>query len=165
MRTIPLVALAATAALATTAAAEIIVIEVDLSFADEVPAPVVTGFSPTGSATVTINTDTLFVEIMGTYSGMTSNVNNAHLHGLAAPGAIASPIFTLAHDGGTSGTISGSATLSAGNFQGLLDGLTYINVHTVNNASGEIRGQVIVPTPGSMALMGLAGLTAMRRRR
>ena len=164
MRTIPLVAGAAIACLATSAHAAIFVFNVALEPGQEVSAPVLGGATPTGSATVTVNTDTNFVEIMGTYSGMTSTVIGSHLHGLAGFGANASVLIGLSNTGGTSGSFSGSGTLSASNFDGLMNGQTYLNIHTQNNGGGEIRGQV-VPTPGAVALAGLAGLATLRRRR
>ena len=44
--------------------------------------------------------------------------------------------------GGISGTFSGADVLTPENLAGLLDGRTYLNVHTENNGPGEIRGQV-----------------------
>jgi uncharacterized protein (TIGR03382 family) len=165
MRTIPLVAGAAAACLATAASADIIIVNVDIEPGQEVSAPALGGATPSGSATVTINTDTSFVEIMGTYSGMTSNVTGSHLHGLAGFGVNAGILISLSNSGGTSGSFSGSGTLSMANFDGLMAGNTYINVHTTTNPGGEIRGQVIIPAPGAFAAAGLAGLATLRRRR
>jgi hypothetical protein len=43
----------------------------------------------------------------------------------------------------------------------LLAGNTYINVHTVNNRGGEIRGQIPLPTSLALLLPGLLGLGLM----
>jgi uncharacterized protein (TIGR03382 family) len=40
----------------------------------------------------------------------------------------------------------------------------YVNIHTESFPSGELRGQII-PSPASLALLGLGGLAATRRRR
>jgi hypothetical protein len=40
------------------------------------------------------------------------------------------------------GTITGGGTLTAVQVQGMLDGLTYVNLHTDLIPGGEIRGQV-----------------------
>ncbi len=122
--------------------------EISLTADEEVPAPTLNGSTPSGSAVVEIDPDTGDVHISGTYEGMTSNVNNAHLHGLAPAGQPAGVVFGLTHTGGTSGTFKGSGTLSPAELQGFVSGLTYINVHTVNNGPGEIRGQI----PGILAV-------------
>ncbi len=47
----------------------------------------------------------------------------------------------------------------------LLAGLAYLNIHTVQFAGGEIRGQISqVPEPSSLLLFGTAGLLALARR-
>jgi hypothetical protein len=40
------------------------------------------------------------------------------------------------------GHIAGTAELTAEQLGALIDGKTYINIHTAANPSGEIRGQV-----------------------
>ncbi|MGK0190432.1 MAG: hypothetical protein ACI9R3_006259 [Verrucomicrobiales bacterium] len=113
-----------------------------LNVAQEVPAPTVGDATPTGFAFVTVSPDTRMVEIAGSFSGLTSNIAAAHLHGLAAADATAGVLFALTPTGEKEGTLSGSGVLSEDNFAGFLRSETYVNVHTGNNGSGEIRGQV-----------------------
>ena len=80
-----------------------IVFDVSLDPGQEVPAPTLIGHSPSGSATVDVNTITGAVNVTGSYTGMTSIVKAAHLHGLAPPGMIADPIVTFTVSGGMSG--------------------------------------------------------------
>ena len=112
-----------------------------LSSDQSVPAPALGDAKPFGFAFVSANPDTRTVEISGSYFGMTSDVTAAHLHGLAGPGASAGVLFALTASGGTEGTLSGNGVLSEANFASFLDGQTYINVHTANNGSSEIRAQ------------------------
>lgn len=159
-----LIIAAAIALSASIASADIINVDVALTPEQEVPTPTLDGATPSGQATVTFDTATREVTITGSYTGMTSNVVGSHLHGLAGPGATAGVVFGLANTGGTDGTFSGNSTLSESDFQGLLDGMTYINIHTSNNGPGEIRGQV-VPEPATAALLLGAAACMIRRRR
>jgi hypothetical protein len=104
-----------------------------------------------------------------TYSGLTSSVLQSHLHfaKVHVPGGIYAFLCTNLGNGpaGTpacpnpSGTVTGTITpasiiavpgqnIVAGDFTALLQALssntTYVNVHTNNFKSGEIRGQVQV---------------------
>ncbi len=123
--------------------AQAITYDVSLDSAQEVPAPTLNGSTPSGTATVDVNTLDGSISISGTYTGMTSNVSASHLHGLAPAGTATGVILPVPPSGGTSGTFGGSGILAATDLDGLLDGLTYLNVHTANNGPGEIRGQVV----------------------
>jgi hypothetical protein len=96
-----------------------------------------------------------------TFSGLTSPVNNGHIHGPAAAGANSGTtvnFVTLAgaafSNGATAGTGHGSllltsATAITNTMNGdslkklMLAGLTYANIHTTGNGGGEIRGQIL----------------------
>ncbi len=130
------------AALALGAAASAQTFNITLSGAEEVP-PVPT--AGTGTGTVTLNVSTGAITINGTYTGLTSAANMAHLHGPAAPGASAGIILGCVVSGGTTGTYSGGGTLTPTQVTNVMNGLTYLNVHTVMFGAGEIRGQVVAP--------------------
>ncbi len=136
----PLISLLSALALGAAASAQTFTITLDGS--QEVP-PVPT--TATGTGTVTLNVTTGACTISGTYTGLTSACNNAHLHGPGAPGVIAGIILGATHTGGTTGTYSGSGTLTPTQVGHVLNGLTYLNVHSVMFGAGEIRGQVVEP--------------------
>jgi len=145
-----LMAFVAAAGIVAAAQAEIIVYNIPMKGSQEVPSNASPG---TGTAQITLNTTTGGVSVTGSYSGMLSNVTAAHIHGLAAAGANAGVIVGLTTSGGTTGTISGSGTLTAGQVTGMQNGLTYVNVHTTGLPGGEIRGQIVpLPLPGAFSL-------------
>jgi hypothetical protein len=154
-------ALTAVAAAALPASADIIQFNFGLDGLQEVPPVTTPGF---GLATVTLNTVTGDVSVSGTFQDLLANVQAAHIHGLAPVGVNAGVILGLQLTGTTTGTISGMGTLTAAQVQGMIEGRTYINVHTTQHPGGEIRGQV-VPAPGAVAMLGAVGLMAARRRR
>jgi len=52
----------------------------------------------------------------------------------------------------------GIPSAAAALINGITTGLTYLNIHTVNNPGGEIRG-FLIPEPQSLALLGIGMLT------
>lgn len=153
--------------------AGLITYDFPIDVAQEVPAPTIpSGFSPSGTGLVTLDTDTNELTFEITYQGLTGDIVSpgAHIHGPAAAGSTAGVFVFLA--GGTSGNplpqppsgvLTGSAILTDTQEQWVLDGLAYVNIHTAQNGAGEIRGQV-VPEPATIGLLGLAGLAVLRRR-
>jgi CHRD domain len=121
----------------------------------------------TGKLTLDVDPNSKTATYSLTYSGLTSNVLQAHLHfaKVHVPGGIYAFLCTNLGNGpaGTpacpnpSGTVTGTITpasilavpgqnITAGDFNALLAALgsntTYVNVHTNNFKAGEIRGQV-----------------------
>ncbi|HEX6883369.1 MAG TPA: CHRD domain-containing protein [Planctomycetota bacterium] len=141
------------------AAADIRTYGVNLSGAQEVP-PVVTG--GVGGCLVTLDDVTGMVTVNGSYQGMNGNVTASHIHGPAPAGANAGILIGLTPTGGTSGNISGGGTLSAANVTNMLNGLTYVNVHSTTSPGGEIRGQIVQQVPSlSPVLLGVLAVLAV----
>jgi hypothetical protein len=130
--------------------------------AQEVPAVATPAF---GAATITYDDVTNLLSWTIYYQDLTGTSTDAHFHGPAGPGVSAGVLVPIPHtDGLTSDTLIGSAVLSALNETRLLTGLMYINIHSTFRPGGEIRGQVLLPEPTTLVLMG-AGLAAIARRR
>ncbi|MGE3311501.1 MAG: CHRD domain-containing protein [Limisphaerales bacterium] len=128
-----------------------------LSGAQEAPTPVVT--PGRGSGHFSLEGDQLTFVI--NYSGLPGAATLAHIHGPAAIGASAGVMVDLApfHNGplGTSGQFSGTIALTADQLVSVASGLTYVNVHTDANRSGEIRGQILPCVTGLPLAATLSG--------
>jgi len=147
-----------------------------------VPDPGSGGLGPGG---ISYDTDTNILSIdikWGSGNGftdLTGNVSSSHIHGMtASPPPLgftqnAGVLYTLHTLPGfdtsaTNGGFVGTVSISEGDEAGLLAGRTYINVHTIANGGGEIRGQLTaVPIPAAVYLFatGLIGLIAAGRRK
>jgi hypothetical protein len=108
-----------------------------------------TGSAGTGECTVILIESSGSVSVSCTYQGLTGTANNAHIHGLSPPGVNSGVIVPLTQTGGTSGSITGGGVLSPELVQGMLDGLTYVNLHSTFKPGGEIRGQIVGGEPFS----------------
>ena len=165
----------------------------NLSGANEVPPVVSPG---TGFGLVVLDPDAHTLELDVTFSGLTSNTTAAHIHccqplGTNAGVATTLPAFQGFPLGVTSGTYSSTAfnltqpeiynpafvTAQGGSLPqaeaaliaGILGGMSYLNIHTVNFQPGEIRDQLHpVPEPATLLLWGSTaaalGLARWRRR-
>jgi hypothetical protein len=142
----------------TAPVSKIVTFKATMNGASEVPANTTTG---TGTFTATLDTATNIFTYDIVFSGLTSNVNNGHIHGPAATTVSAGTTLNFNTWPGAqfsfglpAGTAHGVATLTAATqitaaINGdslkklLFAGLTYANIHTTQNAGGEIRGQIL----------------------
>ena len=164
-----------------------------LSGASEIPPN--DGSPGTGNALITIDFDTLMMDVNITFGGLTSNTTAAHIHcctvtpGSANVGvATVLPSFTDFPLGVTSGTYDHTFDMAdASSYNpafvtaqgsvsnafnalvaGVASGNAYLNIHTESFPGGEIRGLLhAVPEPETYALLaiGLAALGWRGRRR
>ncbi|MGB9187494.1 MAG: CHRD domain-containing protein [Methylovirgula sp.] len=118
---------------------------VQLTGSEQVP-PVMTPGK--GTADLTYDASTRLLTWTVTYSGLSSAVTMAHLHGPAAAGKNARvQIWMTKHGMAVTSPIKGQATLSPTQAKQFMAGDWYINVHTESNPAGELRGQVVPPKP------------------
>jgi aldose sugar dehydrogenase len=90
-----------------------------------------------GRASLVLSPDEKSARISLVFSGLSSGQTDAHIHGPAAAGVSAPPVFPL-----PLGQLSDfSITLTPSQVQDLKNGLFYVNVHSSNFPTGEIRGQ------------------------
>ena len=145
----------------------------------------------TGSGFVIFDTVLQTLRVHMEFSGLTTPTVDSHIHCCADPTTNAgvaigftstgfplgvtsglydnvfdltdTTIYTAAFLGAGGGTAAGAAARLLTN---LLDGMAYLNIHTDQFRPGEIRGQLLVPEPGTMMLLGAAALlgVALRRR-
>ena len=91
----------------------------------------------TGRASLVLSPDEKTARVSLTFTGLSSGQTDAHIHGPAVPGVSAPPVFPL-----PLGQLSDfSITLTPAQVQDLKNGLFYVNVHSTNFPTGEIRGQ------------------------
>ncbi len=113
-----------------------------LSGNNERPTPLAT--TGTGSGTFALVRDRLAVAV--TYRNLSSTATASHIHGPASLTGTAGVLVPLdPYNGGAygiSGSLSGIAPMTVPQLLNLIDGLTYVNVHTSLNGGGEIRGHI-----------------------
>jgi len=174
-----------TLALLASASVHAATVSVVINAAQEVPANVSTG---TGTGMFTLNADNTF-SFSISFSGLTSGITGAHIHGNATPGQGVPgtntgimvdivggvvPAGITAAGGTTSGTFTGTnvsiASLTrpgaaSGFVTALALGQTYFNLHNSQFPGGEIRGNIpavttVIPLPAPALLM-LGGLALL----
>lgn len=131
-------ALLATPLLAGQARAEMVTFHAKLDGASQVP-PVTTSGSGMATATLDTKTDMLTYDI--TYSGLTGKPVAAHIHGPAPVGKNAGVLVPF--KGSLASPMKGTLKLTAAQAKDVMDGMTYINIHTAMHKGGEIRGQLM----------------------
>jgi hypothetical protein len=152
-----------------------------------------TGSPGSGTFTSTFDPTTNVLAFVLTWTDLTTNLTNAHIHLAATPGGnggVLVPFFAAgtvetitptppALPLGTAGSLTESIQITdpvtlASFLSGSAGGLLYVNVHSVNFPGGEIRGNLpattLTPEPASLgltlaALAGLMALGAHKRRR
>jgi glucose/arabinose dehydrogenase/plastocyanin len=138
-----------------------VLMQADLNGANERLTPIDT--PATGLGTLTLYGNQLAMNV--TYSGLKAAASAAHIHGPAGTEAPANVMVDLSSlNGGafgTNGSFAGTVTLTPAQLAAVIDGLTYINVHTSVNSSGEIRGQLL---PQSTAIPFTAWMSGLMER-
>lgn len=123
--------------LAGTASAATEKFHANLTAGAEVPATKSTG---SGEATVSLDTATHEITYDVTFKGFASDVTAGHIHGPAGPGKNAGVVVPF--EKSPTSPVHGTAKLSTEQQQQLVSGMYYVNIHTKNNPSGAIRGQL-----------------------
>lgn len=97
----------------------------------------------TGQGTFVIDTDanTIDYNITFTDSLLLAPETAAHIHCCAPPGVNAGVIIPLP----LGNPKIGQGTYTEANEAGILNGLSYVNIHTTAFPGGEIRGQIVAP--------------------
>ena len=135
-----LLGLALSGVMATCALAAPKTINIPLSGATEVPPVQTTG---KGTAMLAYDPDTRSLSWTLEFSDLTGPATMAHFHGPAAAGANAPPVIWITKKGETPvSPVKGEAILTPEQAKDFTTGMWYVNVHTPNNPSGEIRGLI-----------------------
>ncbi len=136
-----LAAILALTGAAAPARAAIVHMAATLDVAQETPASDGTG---SGRATITVDTNANTLTYHVEYAGLTSPEIAAHIHGPAARGEVA---FTYLYWFPLGSTKDGVWNYPENLEADILAGRTYINVHTQQWNTGEIRGQIEQSVP------------------
>jgi len=114
------------------------IFQATLSNAQEVP-PASGGGA--GQAEVQLNKNTNTIKWKVTYSGLTGAATMAHIHGPAPVGQNAGVLVPFTGNLNAQ-PIEGEAKLTPEQVTHLVNGQTYVNIHTARFPGGEIRGQL-----------------------
>jgi hypothetical protein len=106
----------------------------------------------TGTATLLLSSDENEARLALNFQGLSSAQADSHIHGPAPPGTAAGVLFPIPNGQLSDFRIS----LTPQQVQDLKNGLLYINVHSANFPSGEIRGQFGSSASNSSVQFGAA---------
>lgn len=120
--------------------ADQIVYEANLRPSSEVPP---TTSSGSGDVKATLDTSTKVLTYTVSYQGLTGPATVAHFHGPAPVGQNAGVQVPVGVPKSPRGNVNGQTTLTDEQISDLGTGKWYFNVHTEQNKSGEIRGQLM----------------------
>ncbi len=95
---------------------------------------------PAGHVDATLDTVTHQLKYTIDFKGLTGPVTIAHFHGPAAPGVDAGVMKLI--PGPYQTGMSATVTLDAATQSAMLDGKTYVNLHTKAHPKGEARAQM-----------------------
>ncbi|WP_244814480.1 CHRD domain-containing protein [Caballeronia sp. Lep1P3] len=119
--------------------ADTVALKANLQPSSEVPPRVSKGH---GTLDATFDTDSKVLTWTATYADLSGPVTMAHFHGPAPVGQNAKvqvPVDKRA----LASPMKGRATLTEQQVADLMGGQWYFNIHTQENPTGEIRGQVM----------------------
>ncbi|SAL13221.1 CHRD domain-containing protein [Caballeronia humi] len=119
--------------------ADTVALKANLQPSSEVPPRVSKGH---GVVEANFDTTSKTLTWTATYSELSGPVTMAHFHGPAPVGQNAKPQIPV-DKGALASPMKGQATLTDQQITDLMAGQWYFNIHTAENPSGEIRGQVV----------------------
>lgn len=120
-----------------------------------------TGSSAAGSATVVLDTETNTIDLTINISNLRNDLSASHIH-VGAAGETGGVIVGI---GGMSAyTVIGDfyvlemndIAFPSENLGDLLSGSTYLNFHTPQFGSGEVRGQIMLQSSGTGSLVNIS---------
>jgi len=103
---------------------------------------------PSGHVTATLDTATHQLKYTIDYTGLSGPVTIAHFHGPAKPGVEAGVMKLI--PGPYQTGMSHTVTIDAATQAAMLDGATYVNLHTKAHPKGEARAQMKVDESAGM---------------
>ncbi|WP_321794310.1 CHRD domain-containing protein [Caballeronia sp. J97] len=121
------------------ALADTVALKANLQPSSEVPPRVSKGH---GMVDATFDTDTKVLTWTATYAELSGPVTMAHFHGPAPVGQNAK-VQVPVDKNALATPMKGQATLTDQQVTDLMTGQWYFNIHTQENPTGEIRGQVM----------------------
>ncbi len=175
--------LAASMLLASIANAAVITATASLDYGQEVAPSNPTASDATGMATIMFDTETMTLNLEATVNGIFieditfpdgglafGNAGPFHIHNApaGANGPIAVPFSLESYYSATQDGISISVmglSFDSSILPELSMGNLYLNLHSLDYGSGEIRGQLSMVSAPTMALFTMLGLAGLIRRR